>query len=1092
MQITQQDLIKIVEQASTIPERLGTEFLLDQIQVDDSIINSRVERWCQTVADGNQAQFEKRLAWDGLDVGTIRQVLGSVHLADQQILPAWANTLKTALEAIVLDSIVLDASDDLDKGLFKESYPLDSTQPLAFEELFLSFIGVARQKLATQSGFNYFLLSAESHATLERSLLQSLTSLCSQAMGENFLVFRLYEQPSLVRQIGRLGGCQSTEQYRKFIRKMLAGELLDFFQEYPVLARLVATVTDFWVNNLCEFLQRLASDWSTIQETFQGELGQVVVIQPGLSDAHHNGRSVIKITFESGLRLIYKPKDLGLEEAYFQLVTWFNENGIPQQLKVLQLINCSDYGWVEYVEHSACPDQSAVVRYYQRAGTLLCLLYSLSGTDFHHENIIACGEHPVPIDLEMLMSAMARQEESSLANANASFLAFEQFTYSVLSTNFLPSWELGQDGVAYDMSGLGGSGNQQTNYQKLVWQNINTDGMVLRQEDAKTPSCSNVVILDGVQVSLSDYVEELVEGFHQMYQFLMTHQETLLAANSPLIALLHQRVRSIFRATQVYASLLKQTLQPKFLRNGVERSIALDVLSRSLLKSEKKPNSWRIIAAEQQALSHLDVPFFSIHPYSKDLKISVDQSVKHYFIESSYDHIMARFCQLSETDLAQQISFIRSSLYTNFAGSVTRSLSKQPELSLGEIAPAASETLIHQAIAIALELQERAVCAADGSVTWIGIEYLPEAGRLQQKPMGYDFYDGTSGVALFLSALTNVTRNGEFHHLALGALQPLVNFLRNLNAASKQSVLKKIGLGGGKGFGSILYALVRSSQFLAEPMFLKDAQSIASLITPELIAADRKFDVISGAAGAILGLLTLHQAIADPVVLEQAVTCGYHLLNHRIASDAGLKVWKTLNGKLLTGFSHGAAGIAYALLRLYEITQNTVFLEAATEAIAYERSVFSPIAQNYPDFRSEKPEFLTSWCHGAPGIGLARLGSLAILDTHEIRQEIEIALQTTQTFGMHEIDHLCCGNFGCIELLLVGAQQLKRSELAEIAQKQAGWTVNRAISTGSFQIFPSLFRGTYNPGFFQGSAGIGYELLRLADPEKLPSALLWQ
>lgn len=638
MQITQEDLIKIVEQASTISERLGIAFLPSQTQTDDSVIDSRIDYWCQTVAQGNQVQFEKRLAWDGLNLGTIRQVLGSVHLADPQDLPAWAETFRVVLECTSLDSALA-----LDKNLLEKRYPLDAKQPLPFEELFLQFIDIARQKLMAQAGSTYFLLSAECHATLERSLLQSLTLLCSKAMGDDFLVFRLYEQPFLTRQIGQLEGSDSTVQYDKFIRKRLAGELLNFFQEYAVLARLVATLTDFWVSNLSEFLQRLASDWSKIQVAFQGnaELEQVVSIQPGLSDCHNNGRSVIKLTFASGLKLIYKPKDLGLEEAYFQLVSWLNENGIPQQLKVLQLLNCSGYGWVEYVEHCPCPDQAAVARYYQRAGMLLCLLYSLSGTDFHQENVIACGEHPVPIDLEMLMSAVARQEESLETSTDALSIAFDQITYSVLSTYFLPRWELGRDGATYDMSGLGGFGDQPTNAYRLVWQNINTNSMVLRREDIKIRSCSNVVILNDVRVSLSDYAEELVEGFHQMYQFLIAHRDTLLAANSPLSVLAHQRVRSIFRATQVYTSLLAETLQPKFLRDGAERSIALDVLSKSLLKYEKKPNSWQIIAAEQRALSHLDIPFFSTHPHRHDLTIGANKSVKHYFVESSYDHIVA-------------------------------------------------------------------------------------------------------------------------------------------------------------------------------------------------------------------------------------------------------------------------------------------------------------------------------------------------------------------------------------------------------------------------------------------------------------------
>jgi lantibiotic modifying enzyme len=60
-----------------------------------------------------------------------------------------------------------------------------------------------------------------------------------------------------------------------------------------------------------------------------------------------------------------------------------------------------------------------------------------------------------------------------------------------------------------------------------------------------------------------------------------------------------------------------------------------------------------------------------------------------------------------------------------------------------------------------------------------------------------------------------------------------------------------------------------------------------------------------------------------------------------------------------------------------------------------------------------------------------------------------------------------------------------------MAQQQAAWLVNRANQTGSFQLFPSQAQVIYQPGFFQGTAGIGYQLLRLAQPDLLPSALLW-
>jgi len=225
------------------------------------------------------------------------------------------------------------------------------------------------------------------------------------------------------------------------------------------------------------------------------------------------------------------------------------------------------------------------------------------------------------------------------------------------------------------------------------------------------------------------------------------------------------------------------------------------------------------------------------------------------------------------------------------------------------------------------------------------------------------------------------------------------------------------------------------------------------------------------------------------------VACGRHLLEARVTSQTGHRAWPTLEGKLLTGFSHGAAGIAYALLRLYAATSETAFRDAAEEAIAYERSVFSPEAGNWPDFRlstPEEPAFMTAWCHGAPGIGLARIGGLEALDMAEIRADVEVALKTTLDHGVRGGDHLCCGSLGRAELLLEAASRLSRPELLETGRRWATGIVARAEQTDGYAVSPRLSGGMDSPGLFQGMAGIGYELLRLADPGGVPAVLLWE
>jgi type 2 lantibiotic biosynthesis protein LanM len=1092
MKVSQQDLIEIVERASTIAERLSDRFILNPEQIHHKSINSRIEKWCRAVAKGNQEKFVKRLAWDELDVETISQILGSVRLANEQKLPSWTETLREILLS------------DLETGDAISDRCLNSEDPIPFEEIFLLFVRVARQKLIAQTDTSYQLLSEEAHTSLERSLLRHLASICAQCLQLEFSAFRALKQSSLSRLLGQLQSSVSNEQYQDFVKRLTTGGLLPFFQKYSVLARLVAIAIDFWVEATAEFLQRLRSDVPTIEQTFLRDIGQVVAIEPFLSDPHNRWRSVVSLTFASGLKLIYKPKNLALEVAYFKLLSWCNQQRILLPLRLLKVINCTTHGWVEYVEHAPCEDKAAARRYYQRAGMLLCLLYVLEGTDCHQENLMASGEHPVLIDMETLIHPrvvdLARRGEE----VEAQFLANQQLIEdSVLKVGLLPRWDFKAEGqIAYDVSGFGGVGEQEIFLQIPKWRHINADNMLLEYESGTTPTTTptqiNAPSLNGNTLSPNDYVDEIVDGFQQMYQFLMKRRETLLLTDSPLAALAHQRVRFVFRATEVYASILVKTLHPNFLQHGIDRSIELDVLSRAFLTANTKPSAWSLLAAEQQALEQLDIPYFTADSDSDTLTVSPDLIIAGYFKEPSYNVVIANLRQLNKQNLAQQIAIIRASLCLRFVPKMNGTeFSKDAKLdpNLDATAPLTRSQMVQEAVEIAQELQQRAIYGADGSVTWIGMQYMPGAERLQLQPLGYGLYDGVCGVALFLAALSKITGNLEFRNLALGALQHLRKTLQVTESKSRCEIIKQIGIGGATGVGSIVYALVRIGQFLNEPDLINLARIAASQISQENIVSDRHFDLMAGTGGTILGLLALYQATLEPDILEQAAACGYYLLNNRVASNSAHRTWSTLENNLLTGFSHGAAGIAYALLRLYKTTQDPVFLEGAEEAIAYERSVFSSIEGNWPDLRSfalknQKPSFMTSWCHGAAGIGLARLGSLMILDTAQIRQDIAVALNTTQKVGLQNLDHLCCGNFGRLETLLVAALGLSRPELRKTAQRQAARIVARAKHAGAFYLFAGNLRDVYNPGFFQGTAGIGYELLRLSYPDLLPSVLL--
>jgi lantibiotic modifying enzyme len=209
-----------------------------------------------------------------------------------------------------------------------------------------------------------------------------------------------------------------------------------------------------------------------------------------------------------------------------------------------------------------------------------------------------------------------------------------------------------------------------------------------------------------------------------------------------------------------------------------------------------------------------------------------------------------------------------------------------------------------------------------------------------------------------------------------------------------------------------------------------------------LTLTHRTFDVIGGSAGALLGLLSLYKYQQKDELLQRACWCGQHLLKQRISTADGRRAWPAFQSHPLTGFSHGAAGIAYALLRLGDVTGDQIWKEAAEEALAFEQSHFLPEVGNWADLRAQSEEtdmhashaFATAWCHGSAGIGLARLGGLAVLNTPQIQTDLAVALQTTQKTGLQEVNALCCGNFGRIELLVAASQRLNQPHLLEVAR----------------------------------------------------------
>lgn len=1078
--------VSILSRASSLEERRRRGF--DPVDGEDATRRDRrLERWRQVYQRRGTDAVERRLRRDGLDVDDALAVLADGTLRDVSAPPAWLETLLEVSETA--RALNLEAA-----GRWLEPH---LPRPVPFQEVLAPFAVSASRRLGQdrERRWDSALLSEAARSVLLRDLVQQLSRLSARVLMVDFRAYRASREPSWARVLaGSRAG--SRDWYREFVAWHLEGGLLPLFEEYPVLARLMATVSGLWCESTQEFLDRLAEDHALVAESLGSgrDPGKVTDLETGLSDRHHGGRTVIAVTFASGLRVVYKPKDLAAEEWFSDFLEWLNRSDPRLLLKRVTVLNRRTHGWTEFVESLPCGSPEAAARYYRRAGSLLALIHALRGTDCHYENLIACGEWPVLVDAEMLVQPMLVDPDDPPGTDDPQTAAYRQLAETVMGTVFLPFWQFRAGGVRFDMSALGGHARE-TLAPALAWSDVNTDAMRPSRESRPSGRLRNGPRLEEAPLTPRGHEDEIVQGFREMYLSLMARREELSAPGGPLSALTGRRFRFLLRPTTTYVDGIVELLRPSLLRDAADACVEGEALGRDILSDPEREHLWPLFHEELRALQRLDVPHFQVAADGVDVLLPDGSALPGALRRSGLDLARSRLAGLSAADLERQVYLVRGAMLSSRATSAHAAVDPAPREAAAPAGPLHEAEVLRAVEGIATALDALAVRTPRNGATWIASTYHPAARRFRIQPVGYGLFDGVAGIALFLAALARHTDDAGCRRLALDSLAPL---RADIRAGDPRAVVEKIAWGNALSAGTVLYALVRVARLLDDGDLLDDAAALGRAVTPQHIGDDDQLDVLFGAAGAIFGFLALHQSTREEEALDKAVRCGRHLLDRRVLAPSGHRVWKcTPEFPPLTGFSHGAAGIACALLRLHGETRDASLLEAAREAYAFERSAYLGELRNWPDYRHPQepvPRCGRTWCHGAPGIGLARLGGLAGIRDSEVDAELEAAIATTREIGVEAIDGLCCGNLGRAEFLFSAGTVLGRPEVVDCATRLVSQVLARVRERGWWEFLGEEFphAAGCHPGFFQGEAGAGYELLRLLEPDALPSVLRFE
>jgi type 2 lantibiotic biosynthesis protein LanM len=1014
-ELSEQVLCEIGWGAATLAERLAAlgNVSPGPIPADPPLLT----RWRRLLAVEDAQVLSRRLGWDGLTEARVAAALNA-PTPRSWTSPEWTTTLRGLVDEASLMARGTDAV-----------HP--SSPAVPFLELWSACVRVGRCRLRASPELDV----TQALGDLERALIADVVRVGEPVVFDAWNVFRSEH-------------AASAGTYPAFMRQLLAGGLLcSLAVRYPLWARDVIAAVHNWVDATNEMLERLSADRTALAAAFELPADRLVEVEASLSDPHAGGRRVAILRFASGLRLVYKPRDVGLEAAFQRVLLDLAARGLQAAAPALRIVERDGYGWAEYAQEGSFPNEESVRAYYRRTGSLLALAHVLGARDLHQENIVATSAGPILVDAEMLLQPSSREGP---LDSEADFA-------SSLGTGLLNWWHSDQRGGLFDVGGVRPATRRTRTLPGRGWSGLDTDELALAPETSYVPRAHNRVLLNGRAAPPEDFVEECVSGFDETYGFLVAQRDVLLAASGVLGDLTRQRTRVLFRPSNQYGAFLHLLATPGRQGLGVDRSVAVEALGAVFAQDKHKPRLWPLAVDERAALERLDVPRFSVPVDETALQSDGGARVEGHFTESGLEAARRRLLGLHDRDRARQVALVRAALMP----------------SLPDSGPStASDPLVAAAELLGRSLLEHARNEDDGGLSW------------QPFTASADLYRGQAGIALFLSALA--------------AARPERREWADAAARARRAIASsKVGssLGAGTGVGSVVYGLLWCARIGGDTVALEQARRLAAGVTPERIAAERELDVEGGVAGFLLALLALQAETADPSLLDLAIACGRRLVDAQQTAEPAGAAWPARDGALNAGFAHGAAGIASALARLHAVAPDANLAAAVRAAHAYERSRFSAGAGNWAHLRGQGGAvWLMAWCHGAPGVALARASAPAVQGDAEGREaDIVAAAAATRSAKPSAHDHLCCGSLGQADVLLSVGRSRGDEDLVGRAREMAQAVAARILARG--------FRGArvtgfeqqvYQPGFFRGLSGIGYQLLRTAAPERLPSVLAFE
>lgn len=877
----------------------------------------------------------------------------------------------------------------------------------------------------------YSAISVDTFSILKNkeSVLRQLVYDSIERIPRRVLIYDMHLCKSDVKLIG----ADSSEEYQHYCQNMLAdvSYVHKLCSEYFEMTRLLVARMTYTITYLEEMLRNIESSHMEItQQLCAGEeFHYITSLKITGTDCHQKGRKAAECTLDTGKKIVYKPHAMQKEIVYQVLYTYFCEHTGNRTVSY-PVIDCRNYGIAGYIPAIPCENEQQVQEYFKGMGIHLFLCYLLHAGDMHQENIVASGM-PVLVDAETIPGI---QRRSPVRNAEDQ--VNERLGWNVLRTGILPFpvWRDRKKGATISALHMV---NEVYSPMKLpVVRNEKTSDMYVDYDYIKISGRNSIPTYQGRQIGAGQYIQEVCEGFTSAYRFYMDNRVQIEELIEPLW---HLDTRYLVRHTQQYAMYLSSSLHPMFMRTTEEHMLMLQVI-------QKKKCDMHVMKKELSSLLNMDTPLLSC---------KADEYVERYQ-NSAYETHRYLIDRFGPDDMKEQLDLIRLSLnmmdmdrlqniYYDSKGSFDGARSGLDRIKL------------EQATQRILDLVVKKATVYADDICWDGLK-LEGENLWSIQPVGMSFYDGISGIAVFMSFMH---RLGYLQKTDIGAI--LVDKVCRYVDTPAFQLETKTGLY--VGIGALIHTYLLLYDIQQDEKYLICARKAAKRIS-EIYAHDQIYDLFAGNAGVICALVKLYEMAHNSEDLELAVAIGDWLAKEIFDSKFGkCRI-------ILGGMAHGDSGFMMAYAQLLKYVNDNKYCQMIDILLEHENLSYSEQKGNWKDLRNTGNEvYANAWCHGAAGILLSRLGLTGLAeykDSDLVKRDIDRA--ATILFGQSLRRGLCLCHGMAGNYMIMNAYQKQFSLTAEqeCNRKRIRSEIVNVILEDKM-----LPQDRYGMGFMTGLPGIG-------------------